>query len=253
MTSIWFLSLFSVLLVSLLSLVGALTLFFKDRKFKLLVEFLVALSAGALLGDVFLHILPDMAADFPDSVTGYFLILLGLILFFVLEKFLRWGHCHELEEDHDHHGENKPLGSMTLFSDSLHNFLDGVIIGASYLVSLPLGVATTVAVILHEVPQEFGHFGILLHAGYSRGKALLYNLLSAMVAIVGTVVVLLVGESLGDLVKYVLPVAAGGFLYIAGSDLVPELNKVNNPKRSLLQFVGLILGILLMTSLLFLE
>jgi len=253
MASIWLISLTSVILVSLLSLVGALTLFFKDRKFKLLVEFLVALSAGALLGDAFLHLLPDIASDFPGSSLGYFLVLLGLILFFVLEKFLRWGHCHELEDEHDHHGANKPLGSMTIVADSFHNFLDGIIIGASYLASVPLGVATTIAVILHEIPQEFGHFGILLHAGYSRSKALLYNLLSATVAILGTLIVLWLGESVGELVKYVLPLAAGGFIYIAGSDLVPELNKTTSPQRSLFQFVALILGMALMALLLFLE
>jgi zinc and cadmium transporter len=163
-------------------------------------------------------------------------------LFFALEKFLRWRHEHAVPSN----GHIRPFGYLNLIADGLHNFIDGLLIGASYLAGLRVGLATTLAVILHEIPQEIGDFGVLVQAGFTRTKALLFNLLSASVAIAGTVVALLIGQRIERFTAVMLPLAAGGFVYIAGSDLLPELNKDIDPTRSTIQLASMISGAALM-------
>lgn len=167
-----------------------------------------------------------------------------------MEKFLRWRHEHyiEVSENTVH-----PIGYVSLFADTLHNFVDGVLIGASYLVSLPLGISVTIAIVLHEIPQEIGDFGVLLHAGFSKRKALLVNSLSAVAAIVGMILALIIGCEVDGLSGFIVPFAAGGFVYLAGSDLVPELHKENTIAKSLIQFTFILLGICLLFLLTFLE
>jgi len=171
-----------------------------------------------------------------------------------LKKILNWHHHHHSSEhDHVKHSGIRPIGHMILFSDGLHNFIDGIIIGVSYLVSIEVGIATTIAVILHEIPQEIGDFGVLLHAGYSKGRALFVNFISASLAILGVIIVLLVGSSIGQYIGYIIPFAAGVFIYIASSDLVPELHKRYDIKSSLLEFLAILVGVGAMYLLLFLE
>ena len=146
-----------------------------------------------------------------------------------------------------------PFVFTNLFGDGLHNFIDGLIIGASYLASVPIGIATTVAVILHEIPQEIGDFGVLIHGGFSKSKALFFNFFSAVTAVLGAVVALVVSSSIENITMFLIPFAAGGFIYIAGSDLIPELHKEVKIKNSLLQLLFFVLGLIVMYSLLFLE
>ena len=160
-----------------------------------------------------------------------------------------WRHDHAAEHTHPIH----PVGYINLVADGLHNFIDGVLIGASYLVSMPIGLATTIAVILHEIPQEIGDFGVLLHAGFSRRRALWLNFLTATIAILGAVISLLVGARLHHFSAGVLPLAAGGFIYIAGSDLVPELHKEREPPQAAVQLIAIGVGIGLMLLLKLLE
>lgn len=254
MITTWVYALASVIAVSLMSFIGLLVLALRVRIVKRAVLVLVALSAGALFGDVFFHLLPEIfESDSPTTLSSV-LILAGIIIFLVLEKFLRWGHSHEVDvcPEPEHH-EIKPFGRINLTADALHNLIDGLAIGASFLVGPRIGFATALAVILHEIPQEVGDFGILLHAGYTKWRALFYNLLSALVAVLGTIVVLLLGERVATITGFLLPIATGGFIYIAGSDLVPELHKTVDTKKSLFQLGAFLVGIAAMLALLFLE
>lgn len=248
MLDTWFYSLGSVALVSLVSLVGILTLSVRSQKLKKVLLLLVAFSAGALFGDAFIHLIPQAAESGFNTTTALY-ILTGIAISFLIEKVIHWKHHHTNHTEHNIH----PFALMNLFGDGLHNFIDGLVIGASYLVSVPVGLATTLAVILHEIPQEFGDFGVLIHGGFSKHKALFFNLLTALTAVFGVVVALIINTYTENLTAFLIPFAAGGFIYIAGSDLIPELHKEIQPKKSFLQLIGLIGGILIMLSLLLLE
>jgi zinc and cadmium transporter len=245
----WTYSLISVILVSLFSFTGVLFLAFKKEKLKKLLLFLVSLAAGGLLGDAFLHLLPEAVEETGFTLGISLAILLGLLAFFALEKFISWRHCHiPTSKEHPH-----PVVFMNLIGDGLHNFIDGMIITASFLVSFPLGMATSLAVILHEIPQEIGDFGVLIHGGFSKNKALAFNFVSGLMAIGGAVLTLFLGVRFTGLIKFLVPFTAGSFIYIAGSDLIPELHKETNLKKSGFQFLGLILGIGVMLVLLLFE
>lgn len=243
MLKVWLYALGSVFLVSLISLIGIWTLTIKDKILDKILIFLVSLSAGALLGGAFIHLIPEGLESFGTGNIFFLFILIGILLFFILEKFITWHHCHD-RECKIHHPST--IGPMIIIGDSLHNFIDGLIIGGSFLINIPLGIATTLAVLLHEIPQEIGDFGVLIHAGYSKKKALLLNFLSALTAIIGTVVALTVGAMSESFIAYLLPFAAGGFIYIAASDLIPELHKNFKTSTSILQVLIFILGIALM-------
>ena len=248
MLYIWLYSIISVLLVSIISLIGVITLALKDHHVKNSLLFLVSFSAGALFGDAFIHLIPE-TFEFNRGVDLSIYILLGITVFFVLEKFIQWRHCHiPTSKNHPH-----PFAFMNLIGDGLHNFIDGLIIGGSYLVNIPLGITTTLAVILHEIPQEIGDFGVLLHAGLKKSKALLYNFLSGILAIFGAILAIIIGSNLDGFTLFLIPFTAGGFIYIAGSDLIPELQKEVKPLRSFIQLSAFILGILIMLALLLLE
>ena len=254
----------SVTVVSLISLAGVFTLSIKPQRIRDISLLLVALAAGALLGDAFLHILPESYAD-GNSLTISLAVLFGVLIVMLFERLLWWHHDHHERESldvhdaegHDAHAAEhariEPIGRIALFSDALHNFLDGVAIAASFLVSPEIGFATTIAIIFHEIPQEIGDFGILLHAGYSRTKALWLNLLTALTAVLGALATVLLGGFADGVVDLLLPVAAGSFLYIALADLIPELHKRRGAGRFAAQIGAMLLGIVLMYSLLFLE
>jgi zinc and cadmium transporter len=248
---IWIYTLLSVLLVSIISFIGVFTLSIKTKNLKTILIYLISFSAGALLGDAFIHLIPEAAekSGFTLNLSAY--ILTGIAIFFILEKVIHWQHCHRhvLEEGHIH-----PFAYTNLVGDGLHNFLDGIIIAASFLISIPAGIATTLAVILHEIPQEIGDFGVLLHAGFTKSKALLLNFASALIAILGAIITFVFANQIENIELILVPIAAGGFIYIASSDLIPELHKDSDKlSKSLLQLIAFLLGIAVMAALLLLE
>lgn len=246
--SIWFPTLLCVFIVSLVSLIGVFSLTLALDKLRKWLLYLVSFAAGALLGDAFLHLLPE-AIELSEIERISLLILIGLVIFFILEKIIFWRHCHlPTTEQHVH-----TIGPMNLIGDGLHNFIDGAIIAGSFLISIPLGITTTIAVLLHEIPQEIGDFGILIHAGYTKRKALWFNFLSGCLAIVGAIVTLILGNAMEGLTSYLVPLTIGGFIYIAAADLIPELHNEQKTDRSILQLTFFILGIIVMALLLFLE
>lgn len=249
MTETWLYTIGSVLIVSLISLIGVFMLAINLERLKKILLLLVSFAAGSLLGGAFLHLLPHAIEETENVERATFIILVGIILFFVLEKILRWRHCHiPTSEDHPH-----PVGINNLIGDGFHNLIDGMIIAGAYMVSVPVGIATTIAVLFHEIPQEIGDFSILIHAGYSRGKALFFNFLSALTAVLGAVLTLIIGSSVEKIHEYLIPFTIGGFIYIATADLIPELKKETNLKKSFAQLLALLFGIGIMALLLLLE
>ena len=239
----------SVLIVSLVSLVGVFTLSLKEEILKKYVFIFISLAVGALLGDAFIHLIPEALEKSQNTDTASMFIIAGIIIFFILEKFFHWHHHGEdKDETHIH-----PMGKLVLFSDGIHNFIDGIIIGASFLLSVPIGIATTIAVILHEIPQEIGDFAVLIHSGYTKTRALWLNFLSALLSFLGLIMVLAINQIEQTITLYFLPIAAGGFIYIAVADLIPELQKTKKIKYSILQLIAVIGGILAMLALTFLE
>jgi len=226
MSEVWLYSVVGVFIVSLISLVGIFLISVNIEKLKKVLLLLVSFAAGSLLGGAFLHLLPEIFEESTHKSLTSFLILAGILLFFILEKILNWRHCHiPTSADHPH-----PVAVNNIIGDSFHNFVDGMIIAGSYMVSIPLGIATTIAVIMREIPQEIGDFGILLHAGLTK-KALFFNYLSALTAMLGAVVTLSIGSAVEGLQEYIVPFTIGGFIYIATADLIPELKKETNLKK----------------------
>ncbi len=242
----WFFALASVLAVSVTSLAGITVIYVGERRLRGALFILVSVAVGAMFGDAFIHLLPEAFKRSASPTATSLWILAGILLFFILEKVLRWRHEHSPGHVH-------PVGYMNLVADGLHNLLDGILIGTSYLVSVEVGLGTTLAVLLHEIPQEIGDFGVLLHAGFTTRAAVILNLWSALLAVLGTVVVLAAGVHLQQVPEVVLPIAAGSFIYIAGADLVPELHQERAPLRSLIQLLSIGLGIGLMFALTLIE
>lgn len=234
-------TLLSVGIVSLLSLLGALLFLAGDTAVGSLITYSLAVSSGVMLGSVFFDVLPESIVLFPDGALG--VTLAGFIGFFTLEKLLSWHH-HTQGDHHEDHDE-KPVAMLTLLGDGIHNFVDGVVIASGYLVSVPIGISATIAVIAHEIPHEMSDFLVLLHAGLPKSKALLYNFFSALTAVAGACVVLFFSLRVESLGRYLLPFAAGNFLYISASDLVPELLKKRRLSVSMVQIVLLISGVII--------
>jgi len=247
MIQIWTYTLISVVVVSLISLVGIFSLAIRKERLQRALFYLVSFSAGALLGDVFIHILPEIMEGEGALRNGAY-VLAGIMLFFVLERALMWHHSHS-----SHREEVHSVVYLTIVGDALHNFLDGVAIAAAFLAGIPIGVATATAVIFHEIPQEIGQFAILVHGGWSRKKALLYNFFSALTAIAGALLVLLFSRSFTEAPTVLLALGAASFIYIAMSDLIPELQKEQQVRRSVVQFVCMLAGIAVMALILLLE
>ena len=257
MTEAFLYSIISVLIVSTISLIGIFTLTLSPRLLKKSVFVLVSLAVGALLGDALIHLFPEALEETGSAQIASFYALLGMLIFFVLEKFLHWHHHteHVGEELLAPGGKQKinPLGYLILTSDSFHNLIDGMIIGASFMVNTELGIATTIAVVLHEIPQEIGDFGVLIHSGFSKLRALLVSFGTALFSFLGVGIVFLLQNVSENISGILAAFAAGTFLYIAGSDLVPELQKTRRVGESILQFVAMCVGIGLMFALLLLE
>jgi zinc and cadmium transporter len=242
MGNVWVGALGSTLLVSLLSFSGILLLAMRANQLKRMVFILVSFAVGALFGNTFFILIPESFLQIASSQQIGMLAISGLLVMFVLEKFIHWHHNHNVSEE----DTTAPLGYISLFTDSLHNFTDGVLIAAAWMVSPQVGIATTLAVVVHEIPQEISDFGVLLHAGFSSKKALFLNFIAACTAILGAVLTLTLGSVSDTITIYILPFAAGGFIYLAGSDLIPELNRERSVKKSLFQFTAIIAGLILM-------
>jgi zinc and cadmium transporter len=215
---------------------------------------LISFAAGTLLGDAFIHLIPESFSSEEQPLRQSLLILAGMMTFFAVEKIMRHRHGAFHAEEHSGGPVKSELAAMNLIGDAVHNLIDGVLIGASYLVDTSLGVTTTVAVLFHEIPQELGDFSVLVHSGVSPRKAVLFNFGSASVAILGTVMALVAGTFARDTVVSVLvPATAGGFVYLAAADLIPELQHERS-LESLLRQTGLMaLGIAVMVALTVLE
>lgn len=233
-----FLIIIANFLISLASLVGVFTLSLKEKVFEKILLFLVSLSAGALMGGAFLHLIPEAYEKIKDE-SVFFYVLLGFIFFFIVEKIFHWRHCHK--EKCDIH----TFGYLNLIGDSLHNFIDGLIIAGTFLTDIRLGIVTSFLIASHEIPQELGDFGVLLYAGFSRKKALFLNFLIATAAILGGLFSFFLSFYQESLIKFLLPLAAGGFIYVSASDLMPEIKKETNLKKSMVSFGVFILGILI--------
>ena len=213
-----------------------------------LLPHLVSFATGALLGAAFLALLPHaVGAAGMEPHRVMLAVLLGLLAFFILERLVLWRHCHEAAcEVHGAEGEpdRHAAGTLVLFGDGLHNFIDGILIGAAFLTDVHLGVVTALAVAAHEIPQEVGDFAVLLHSGYSRARALLFNVLSSLTTVVGGVLAWLALPWVGGWIPYVLAVAAASFIYVAVADLIPDLHKRVDRKALAEQLLLILAGVL---------
>lgn len=259
----WIATLLAIAVVSLVSLVGALTLSLPRLRGHRALLVLVAIAAGTLVGDSLFHLLPEAAASWDDLARMGLLVALGFVVFFALEIAVRARHAHledATPDEHGHHHDEEhghahlaPYAWTNLIGDAVHNFLDGAVIATAFLVDVPLGIATTVAVVLHEVPQELGDFAVLLRAGMAPRKALLFNFASALVSLAGAAIVLALPLDVEVLEAFALPFIAGAFLYIAAADLVPELHHHSKGREASMILVFFIAGLAIMYGFLWLE
>ena len=244
--------LIATFLISIISFIGALTLFLKEELLNKILLILVAFSAGALIGGAFLHLIPEaiqkVGIEETQLLKIFLYLLLGFSVFFILEQFINWHHHHNCVSCE----KVAPFSYMVLISDGVHNFIDGLIIAASFVVAFPVGVVTALAVALHEIPQEIGDYGVLVYGGFKKVRALFLNFLSALSVVFGGIVGFLLSEKIGQSVVFLLPFAAGNFIYIAASDLIPEIKNKEASKKSLLYFFVFLLGMSLMLMLKFL-
>lgn len=242
-TFIWIL--IATFSISLIAFIGALTLFLKEKILDKILLLLVAFSAGALIGGAFLHLIPEAVNRVgikENSILEIFLYLIfGFCIFFVLEQFIRWHHHHATR-----HPEIMPFSYLILISDGIHNFIDGLIIAGSFIVSFPMGLVTTLAVALHEIPQEIGDYGILVYGGFKKIRALFLNFASAIAIIFGGIAGFFLSEIIEEKIVFLLPFAAGTFIYIAASDLIPQIKEERELKKSLIHFLVFLTGIGLM-------
>jgi len=233
------LALSASIIVSLISFIGVISLLLKKNLLNKILLLLISFSAGALIGGAFLHLIPE-AVEKGGHSEVYLFVIVGFIFFFILEKYLHWRHCHK--DKCDIH----TFTYLNLVGDGVHNFIDGLIIGSSFVVNVNFGLATSFAIIMHEIPQEIGDFGVLVYGGLNKNKALFYNFLSALTAVLGTVIGYVLANTSDAFLKLLMPVAAGGFIYIASCDLIPELHKQQDIKKATLSMAVFILGVAFM-------
>ena len=224
--------------VSMVSFAGV---FFGSRFIQKILKYMLSFAAGALFAAAFFEILPE-AADTIDIRTSLFWALGGIVMFLVLDRFIFWYHCHKTG------CKVHTFTYLNLIGDGLHNFIDGMVISAAFITNIALGVTTTIAVIFHEIPQEIGDYSILIYGGFKKKIALLFNFLSALTAIIGALVVYYLPFDIKLFSGYLLAIAAGGFIYIAGSDLIPEIHKEEKLRASVIQFIAFLFGIIIIAS-----
>jgi len=226
----------SSFIVSLISFVGIFTLMLRKEFLESILLLLICFSAGALLGGAGLHLIPE-AVEMAGPATAAIYVIIGMAFFYALEKLFYWHHCR------DGNCSVRPFSYLNLIGDAVHNFTDGLVLGASYVVDTRLGILTTLIVILHEIPQEMGDFGVLVYGGFGKERALFFNFLSALTAVAGALIGAYFGESAGGFSSVVLPFTAGGFIYISTVDLIPEIirqsTRHEKPKALLVFILGL--------------
>lgn len=225
-------------LSSIVSLVGGIILLFREKLLLKVSHFLASFAAGTLLGASFFDLIPE-AIEETGGVNIFSWTLIGILAFFLLERFIHWFHHHHSHES----STTEPTASLIILGDSVHNFIDGVAIAATFLVSIPLGITTSFAVAAHEIPQEIGDFGILMHKGLSRKKILLANILSAATAFIGAILTFLLGDVIKNALPVLLSLTAGFFIYIAASDLIPEIHEENRKGFAFIESMLLLLGV----------
>lgn len=238
MDTFWWILMGGVLM-SGIALVGSVTLLLSEDALNRVIMPLVAFAAGSLLGGAFFHMLPAALQEAPADPTVFLWALIGFALFFALEQFLHWHHCHRASADC-----KKPLTYLILLGDGLHNFLGGLGVAGVFLIDIRLGLAAWLAAAAHEIPQELGDFGVLIHGGWTKGNALLLNLLSGLTFLVGGLVAYAAAARME--VGFLVPFAAGNFIYIGASDLVPEVNKHRDFGTNVLHFASFVAGIALL-------
>lgn len=238
----WVNALAAAALVALVSLSGAAVLWVRESTLRVVVPLLVAMAVGVLLGDAFLHLIPEATEQLGSVTTVGLYALGGFVLFFAIEKGVRWQHRHEIYTPDSTHAI-QPMARMNLVGDGVHNFMDGVLIAGSFAADPVLGWATTAAIVMHEIPQELGDTGALLCGGYAPRRAVLLNFLCALAVIPGVVATLLVGQVVEEGLVYLLPIAAGGFIYIAASDFLPALHRGEPLQASVAQVTVVGLGV----------
>ncbi|MEN3014009.1 MAG: ZIP family metal transporter [Endomicrobiia bacterium] len=233
-------AIFTTFFVSAVSLVGIFSLLINEKILDKLIFMLISFASGSLIGASFLHIIPEIVED-KESIHVFYYVVFGFILFFILEKYFHWRHCHRGKNCEFH-----PVSYLNLIGDGLHNFIDGILIGSSFYVDTRTGFISVLAVLLHEIPQEIGDFGVLIHSGFSRLKALMINFLVSFFALAGTICGYLLSDQIKELPDYILPVVAGGFIYISSCDLIPELHREKNFYRSIISLLLFVLGVFFM-------
>lgn len=223
--------------MSVIALAGSLTLVLSEAALRRILLPLVALAAGTLLGGAMFHMLPEALEAMGNTLAVWTWTLAGFAMFFALEQFLRWHHCHHVSCEHQH----RPLTWLVLIADGLHNFAGGLAVAGAFLIDVRVGITAWIAAAAHEIPQELGDFGILVHGGWSRGRALLWNFLSALTFLAGGIVAW--AASLTFDVAFLLPFAAGNFIYIAAADLIPEVRHEASLRRAAVHFVSFLAGL----------
>lgn len=238
----------ATLIVSIFSLTGIFMLSLKERTLHSILFFLVAFSAGSILGASLFDLLPE-AVELVDESVVFIYIAFGYLAFFILERFIYWyhghGHHQDIEKEMDERPPAKGFAYLNILGDGIHNFIDGMIIAASFTVGFPVGLAATIAVIFHELPQEMGDYGILIYAGFKRITALTLNFLAALSVVLGGVFAVFYLDTLEALSGILVAFSAGAFIYLAASELIPELQKEDDFWRSLVQFVVFLIGLAL--------
>jgi zinc and cadmium transporter len=234
------------------SLIGGIALLSREKFALKISHFLASFAAGVLLGTAFFDLLPEASHEAEGkNIDIYFWTLLGIVLFFFIERFIHWFHHHDESLDHQHahestteqRHETKSTIPLIIIGDTIHNFLDGIVIAATFMISIPLGIVTTLAVAAHEIPQEIGDFGLMLHKGLSKKRIILVNVLSALASLVAAIMTYMLGDILGSYIAVFLALTAGFFIYIASSDLIPEIHYEKRKPHAIAESILLVVGI----------
>lgn len=229
----------STFFVSIISLIVIFAFLIKDKVLNKILDYFVALSIGALIGAAFLDLIPE-ALDRANYTLVFFYVIAGFIIFYIIEKVLHWRHCHEPKCE-----RHSTFAYINLVGESVHNFIDGLIIAASFIINPAIGISSVLAIGLHEIPHEIGNFSVLLYAGFTKKKALFFNFITAATAVIGGFVGYFLFSTINNALVFLVPFAAGGFIYISASDLIPEIRKEENFFKSFLHLIVMLIGILM--------
>jgi zinc and cadmium transporter len=241
----------SVIIVSLISIIVAIPFLIKKKMSDKTLLFLLSISVGVLLSTVFVNFLPEIflhvgehsGHEHQNTLILSLTILLGFLVMFIIEKFVHYHHEKKCEDGNCGHGHAYNLAPVNLIGDGIHNFIDGLVIAGAYAVNITLGIATTISIIFHEVPQEIADMGVLLYSGMSKKKALCFNFLSAATAILGAIFGIFISTKIEGFTQFIIPFAAGNFVYIAATNLLPQLHRHCKLKESFLHLLAILIGV----------